>query len=137
MADLPKFRTQAQWQSRNPILGSGEPGFDEDTGKVKIGDGHTHWNDLPYRDDLAPYTLPQSIETFGVSPEAIETGLPSRLSDSALKAMFILSVGTSSVPITNAATTRPETTGIVYWLCAHGVTPTNAAAGDLIWNAAS
>jgi hypothetical protein len=75
MADLPKFRTQAQWQSRNPILGSGEPGFDEDTGKVKIGDGHTHWNDLPYRDDLAPYTLPAPvISELGVSQaEVVQT----------------------------------------------------------------
>ena len=32
----------------NPILGDGEMGYEKDTGKMKIGDGVTHWNDLPY-----------------------------------------------------------------------------------------
>jgi hypothetical protein len=37
------------WESINPILRSGEPGFEEDTGKVKIGDGETAWTDLDYQ----------------------------------------------------------------------------------------
>ena len=32
----------------NPVLSAGEPGFELDTGKLKIGDGSTYWNDLPY-----------------------------------------------------------------------------------------
>jgi hypothetical protein len=32
----------------NPLLDQGEPGFELDTFKLKIGDGITHWNDLPY-----------------------------------------------------------------------------------------
>lgn len=38
----------ANWTSSNPILGSGEPGFETDTGKLKIGDGSTNWNALGY-----------------------------------------------------------------------------------------
>lgn len=38
----------ASWASRNPILGEGEPGYEKDTNRIKIGDGITRWNDLPY-----------------------------------------------------------------------------------------
>lgn len=34
------------WASRNPILASGEPGYEVDTGRLKIGDGITRWVDL-------------------------------------------------------------------------------------------
>ena len=40
--------TAAQWTSTNPILASGEWGYETDTGKVKIGDGTTAWNSLDY-----------------------------------------------------------------------------------------
>lgn len=37
-----------RWAFVNPILAEGEPGFESDTGLVKIGDGNTAWNDLGY-----------------------------------------------------------------------------------------
>lgn len=40
--------TAAQWTSANPTLGAGEPGFETDTGKFKIGTGSTAWNSLSY-----------------------------------------------------------------------------------------
>lgn len=40
--------TTVSWATENPILFSGEPGFEKDTRKLKIGDGRTPWNDLPY-----------------------------------------------------------------------------------------
>lgn len=36
------------WASRNPVLREGEPGYEKDTGKHKIGDGQTPWNLLEY-----------------------------------------------------------------------------------------
>lgn len=36
------------WTSANPVLASGEPGFETNTGKFKIGDGVTAWNSLSY-----------------------------------------------------------------------------------------
>lgn len=36
------------WSMHNPVLAEGEPGFETDTGRFKIGDGVTAWNDLPY-----------------------------------------------------------------------------------------
>jgi len=40
--------TTAQWVSANPILGSGEMGYEINTRKIKIGDGALAWNDLEY-----------------------------------------------------------------------------------------
>ena len=40
--------TAALWTSNNPILSSGELGFETDTNKFKIGDGDSHWNSLNY-----------------------------------------------------------------------------------------
>ena len=39
------------WSSLNLILEAGEPGYEIDTGKLKIGNGLTPWNDLPYIGD--------------------------------------------------------------------------------------
>jgi hypothetical protein len=49
----------------------------------------------------------------------------------------IVVIGTVATPISNASTARPVTPGPVYWLCANGVTPSNALAADLIWNASA
>lgn len=38
----------ATWTSVNPTLAQGEPGYETDTGKGKIGNGSTPWNSLPY-----------------------------------------------------------------------------------------
>ena len=40
--------TASQWALENPILYKGEPGLEEDTDQLKVGDGVTHWVDLPY-----------------------------------------------------------------------------------------
>jgi microcystin-dependent protein len=40
--------TSANWGTANPTLLRGEPGFESDTNKLKIGDGSTAWNALPY-----------------------------------------------------------------------------------------
>lgn len=36
------------WNKNNPILRVGEMSYVTDLGKCKIGDGQTHWVDLPY-----------------------------------------------------------------------------------------
>jgi hypothetical protein len=38
----------SRWTSVNPVLASGEPGFELDTGKLKIGDGISLWSGLSY-----------------------------------------------------------------------------------------
>jgi hypothetical protein len=41
-------KTRAEWSALNPILSDGEIGYERDTKRVRVGDGVTHWNDLPY-----------------------------------------------------------------------------------------
>jgi hypothetical protein len=43
-----KRGNSASWTVRNPILAAGEPGVEVDTGQMKVGDGSTPWNSLPY-----------------------------------------------------------------------------------------
>lgn len=52
MADIIKFKRgkSTTWQTKNLLLLDGEPGFEIDTLRLKIGDGKTKWNDLPYQD---------------------------------------------------------------------------------------
>lgn len=40
--------TADRWHRLNPQLSDGEPGYEKDTGKFKIGDGSTLWRELPY-----------------------------------------------------------------------------------------
>lgn len=43
--------SSTEWESANPILRAGEPGWDTTVKKTKIGDGVTPWNDLLYQED--------------------------------------------------------------------------------------
>lgn len=49
---LQRRGTATQWANANPILGSGEIGFETDTGQFKIGDGTSNWDDLSYFKNL-------------------------------------------------------------------------------------
>lgn len=40
--------TASEWTEANPVLASGEIGFETDTGQFKIGDGSTAWDSLAY-----------------------------------------------------------------------------------------
>jgi len=43
-----KINTRSQWSALNPVLMAGESGVEEHVGNIKIGDGKTAWNGLPY-----------------------------------------------------------------------------------------
>jgi hypothetical protein len=36
------------WEDENPTLRPGEPGYEKNTRRMKIGDGITPWRSLPY-----------------------------------------------------------------------------------------
>lgn len=55
-----KRGTAAAWTRVNPILQQGEPGYELDTGKMKIGDGSTPWNSLSYFKGGADEVLSQT-----------------------------------------------------------------------------
>lgn len=50
MPNTIKFRRgeSLQWRQVDPILENGEPGFERDTGRLKIGNGSSKWSELPY-----------------------------------------------------------------------------------------
>ena len=54
-----------EWTSKNPVLLLGEPGYEIDTGRMKIGDGITLYNDLSYFDpgSATEITLLEHIES--------------------------------------------------------------------------
>lgn len=64
-----KFRRgqSSSWTALNPILADGEPGYELDTHKLKIGDGVTLWNDLPYINSNS------GSEDKGIPSELIKT----------------------------------------------------------------
>ena len=53
--------TASNWATNNPTPVSGEPCFETDTGKLKIGDGVTAYNNLPYQGDSG--TTPTNMVT--------------------------------------------------------------------------
>jgi hypothetical protein len=58
--------TASNWTSTNPILKAGEPGFETDTYKLKIGDGINTWRNLPYTSTTV------SGPTGGTGPQGIQ-----------------------------------------------------------------
>lgn len=70
-----KRGNSSAWTEQNLILGPGEPGFELDTGKLKVGNGTTPWNELPYITDniTLPADVVKYLGSVGVLPEtAIE-----------------------------------------------------------------
>ena len=53
----------AEWTEKNPVLRPGEPGFESDTQKFKIGNGVTAWIDLPYfsNEDLVAQMIADAV----------------------------------------------------------------------------
>lgn len=59
--------TASDWTNENPVLHSGEPGYETDTRKLKIGDGQHAWHDLAYYP-------PSSLSVAGVATVDGRTG---------------------------------------------------------------
>ena len=59
------------WTTLNPVLQPGEPGFEIDTGKLKIGNGVDEWVNLKYVNDEKDLIL--SADTFADFPEIGES----------------------------------------------------------------
>ena len=67
-----KRGTAARWAEVNPILEQGEPGFVYDQNRLKIGDGITPWNNLPYVDGKREVV---DFKYFTDFPEVGESGV--------------------------------------------------------------
>lgn len=68
--------TASAWTAANPVLLAGEPGFETDTGKLKIGDGVRNWATLPYTSGVSlasvapPATGGAAVGTSGQAARA-------------------------------------------------------------------
>ena len=66
------------WTIKNPILASGELGYETDTGKYKIGNGIDSWSSRPYfiDADLAAALIQEAIEGLPSSPDGRIGNMP-------------------------------------------------------------
>lgn len=55
--------TAANWTSNNPVLAAGEPGYETDTGYIKIGTGAATWTSLDYL-EVPPKIVNDGSATF-------------------------------------------------------------------------
>lgn len=70
--------TAANWTAANPTLAQGEPGVEVDTFRMKLGNGVTPWNSLPYSPDDAVETVTASsplASSGGQNPNISLTGI--------------------------------------------------------------
>lgn len=75
MADRIQIRrdNKARWADLNPILAAGEMGFEIDNNRLKIGNGITAWNSLPYVTETDWSTIITQIDTLTQKLDALET----------------------------------------------------------------
>jgi hypothetical protein len=62
--------TASQWTTTDPVLAIGEPGYETDTGRFKVGDGSAVWSALPYSSGPTGPTGPQGI-TGPTGPQGV------------------------------------------------------------------
>lgn len=123
MANKLQFRrgTAAEWTAANPILANGEPGYETDTVKIKIGDGATAWNSLPYFSSGTPLTTEQ-VQDIVAAVLVAGSGMNITYDDVANTITFVNSsplsteavqdiVGAMATSGTNATATYDDTAG--------------------------
>lgn len=63
--------TAANWTTNGTVvLAAGEPGFETDTGKFKVGDGVTQWSSLPYAGGLESIRLQDLVDVASTAPSS-------------------------------------------------------------------
>jgi len=89
----------SDWTSQNITLASGEPGYELDTGRLKIGDGLTAWSGLPYS-----YIIPSGfVAGSGINLDL--TNNSGTLTISASGAANIINYGDNRVLTSDGTTT--------------------------------
>ena len=109
-----KRGTAARWEELNPILNPGEPGFEMDTFKLKIGNGSTPWKELPYVNDvdISKYiTIEDIINGDVILPVATEAVRGAVLSSTA-KNEISVDPTDGSMEVNSLSIDRLDTEGI-------------------------
>jgi hypothetical protein len=83
--------TASNWSNNNPILSSGEFGYETDTSKIKVGNGSSTWNNLDYVSGSTA-ELTAELQDFGIKTNNLESTIngieSSTIIDSALASQF-------------------------------------------------
>lgn len=108
--------TAANWTSNNPVLAQGEPGFETDTAKFKIGDGSTAWNSLGYASSMtgAQNALASLFTDVGTDPSAPSSGNLKIYSKAIAGRMMLKQLGPSG--LTTALQPHFARNKIGYWI---------------------
>lgn len=109
-----KRGTAARWEELNLILNPGEPGFEMDTFKLKIGNGSAPWKELPYVNDvdISKYiTIEDIINGDVILPVATEAVRGAVLSSTA-KNEISVDPTDGSMEVNSLSIDRLDTEGI-------------------------
>ena len=71
--------TAANWSAKNPVLREGEEGYETDTGRRKIGDGTSAWNEIPYTVDQTYTPTSENAQSGKAVAEAINNNTATNL----------------------------------------------------------
>lgn len=112
----------SDWTVANPILGSGEFGYETDTGKVKIGNGTTTWTGLVYYNGGKQGAATLVAGTATVANTSIAAG--SRIM------LTTQSLGTVTVPKALAVTAR--VVGTSFTITSADATDTSVVAYNIL-----
>jgi hypothetical protein len=79
----------SEWVAINPVLASGEPGFEINTGKLKVGDGTSNWTSLGYinagdESFIVKVTVADEEGRFALTTNDVQNGDYVRQTDSGL-----------------------------------------------------
>lgn len=91
-----KRGTEERWKELNPILDAGEPGFEIDTGKLKIGNGNEQWTDLRYIGEGSVSNLTPVDGSLIIQDGTIDIGISAEPGNALVKKSDGLYVGTST-----------------------------------------
>lgn len=69
--------TAAGWTENNRILLSGEPGYETDTGRVKVGNGYIPWVRLSYLDSNSDLAAAIQAHVNSLTPHPVYDDGPS------------------------------------------------------------
>jgi hypothetical protein len=127
--------TAANWESTNPVLASGEEGYETDTGLRKVGNGTVAWMTLPY---MAASMITQTVKnTSGSSmPKGSVVYISSAtggdasvlLADADTEATASKTLGLLATTIANDGFGQVITEGIIT-----GINTASATAGQSVW----
>lgn len=98
--------TASQWSSTNPVLSSGELGYETDTGNFKIGNGSTAWNSLSVLNGItASTTATFTNKTINLSSNTL-TGTIAQFNTALSDGDFATLAGSET--LTNKTLTAPR-----------------------------